>query len=420
MTDLLRYRLVLPEAAEPYRREIEFALDFVAEAYPIQRDANAERRLFYGKDMPARFFPDALRIEREGLYLDQAGFCKLTDFWPKAERGAFDYDAIGVIFFMLSRIEERDAKMKDRHGRFEPSGAAAVNAGLHDRAVADEAAADIAAWLLGRRTAPQRSFEILPTHDVDRLKRYHVWTEPLRHAAGDVLKRGAPRSALRWLSFLKPGEPFGSMRAIMNASERFGLKSRFFMMGPSRHTMDSPYVLTMAGLLRRVGAEILARGHEIGFHPGYATFDDPDEWRRQKKGLEEVLGVELRSGRQHVLRYRPDVTPRIWDEAGMEEDFTLAFPGPSGFRNGTTASHRAYDLVHRRPMTMRQTATAVMDFGLFDARYRVLTLDQALDEALSVAETVKRHRGRLVLLHHTGSFMRDAQEFYERLLEAVL
>jgi hypothetical protein len=420
VTEVVRYRLELPAAAEPFRREIEFALDFVAEAYPIRRDPAAERSLRYGHDLPARFFPDAVRADPHGLHLDAAAFARLEDFWPRDGAGGLSYDALGVIFFMLSRIEERGAASRDRHGRFDPAQAAAVRAGLHDSPVADRAAADLAHLLTGQSRPPARSFEVVPTHDVDSLRRYHIWWEPLRYAAGDLLKRGAPRAAAGRFKAYRPGEPFGSFRDAMALSERFGLKSRFFMMGPSRDPMDSPYAASMPQLLRRVADEVASRGHEIGFHPGYRTFDDPAEWGRQRAGLERVIGVRVRSGRQHVLRYRAEITPAIWDEAGMTEDFTLAYPGACGFRNGTCASHRAYDLVRRQAMTLRQTATAVMDFALFDKRYRMLSLEQALAEAGAVAGVVKAYRGRLVVLHHTGQAEGRARDFYERFLEEIL
>ncbi len=422
MTEVHFYRLELSPEIEAFRGEIEYALDFVAESYPIRLDPSADRVLRYPGDLPARLFLRAVSVAEDGLRLNRAAFEALDGFWPVegTSQGSLGYDAIGIIFFMLSRMEERDAPSYDRHGRFEPEQAASVRRGLHAQPLADRAAADIAFFLTGMHSMPMREFELIPTHDVDILKGYHRWWEPLRYAAGDLLKRRAPGSALGRFSAYGTGEPFVSFRDMMALSERFGLKSRFYMMGPSQDPMDSPYVSTMKGLLSRLSREILARGHRIGFHPGYRTLDNPAEWRRQRAGLEAVLGTTVTEGRQHVLRYCADRTPVQWDSEGMAEDFTLAYPGPCGFRNGTTHSHRAYDLVRRQVLNLRQTATAVMDFALFDTRYRALDVESAMAEALGIAVTVKTYRGRLVVLHHTGQPSGPARDFYGRFLEQLL
>src|SRR3546814_19739211 len=88
--------------------------------------------------------------------------------------------------------------------------------------------------------------------------------------------------------------------------------------------MDSPYAETMPVLLRRVADEIEGRGHALGFHPGFDTAEDESEWRRQRDGLQSVFGSPVREGRQHVLRYRAEITPDNWDAAGMEAVYRSA------------------------------------------------------------------------------------------------
>lgn len=421
MADTHFYRLELDERLEAFRPEIEYVFDFVDEHYPIRRHPDAERVLRYGTDIPARLFPDSVCVGTDGIRLNRDRFASLSDFWPSSSgKRTIGYDAVGVIFFMLSRLEERESDRCDRHDRFDAAASAAVGAGLHADPVADIAAQDLADWIVGDSVSPTGRFECVPTHDVDRLKGYHRWWEPLRYAAGDIVRRGKPFGAVRRFGAYFDGEPFLSFRDLLDVSERFGLTSRFYLIGPSHNRMDSPYAAIMGDLLKRVMGEVLDRGHIVGFHPGYATLRDAGEWRRQRHGLEALLGVRLREGRQHVLRYDAVDTPVLWDREGMAEDFTLAFAGPCGFRNGTTRSHRAFDLDRRVPLSLRQTATAVMDFALFDTRYRQLTVDEALAEAGKVADAAKRYHGRLVILHHTGQATGPAREFYGRFLEHVL
>jgi len=183
--------------------------------------------------------------------------------------------------------------------------------------------------------------------------------------------------------------------------------------------MDSPYAQRMPALLRKVAEGIKQRGHRIGFHPGYETFNDEREWRRQRDGLENVIGYSVREGRQHVLRYQVDRTPDIWDAAGMEYECTLAFPEHIGFRSGTCRPFRAYSLVQRKALSLWQCATAVMDFSLFGGKYRDLSIDAALDECAPVIDACRYYGGELVILYHTGQAEGIQRGFLDVLLAEV-
>lgn len=427
------YRLSLGGGLEPFRGEIEYVCDVLDAWYPMRRDANAKTVLHYGPGgpgeairIPARLFPRAVDAGADGLRLDASAYEAIArDLLPPArpeDAGAPTYDAIGLIFLMLTRIEERCPHEPDRYGRFPFEASFAARFGLGNAPLADRAAEHLAAAILGRRPPPRRtSFSVMLTHDVDRLRAYHRWHEPLRHAAGDLIRRGRPARALSRLhDGYASGEPLRSMRDLMGLAERHGLVSRFYAMGPSDNAMDSPYAATMAGTLRQALHEIRDRGHIVGFHPGFGTANDPGRWMAQKSGLEAVLGDRVTEGRQHVLGYDAAATPDIWDDAGMALDATLAYPERTHFRAGTCRAFPSFSLRHRRKLALRQVCTSVMDFALLGHRYRSLTRNQAMDEALRAAEVCRRFDGTLVVLYHTGRPSHPGTaEFFDEFLAAV-
>ena len=438
MVDGAAYRLSIDAELEAFRPEIEYVCDFLDSAYRLTRTVSADRTLHYGRtalegaiNVPAVFFPKFVTLEADGLYLDRGNF----DAWEAdrtsaalmppigsgAKNGTMAYDALGLVFFMLSRIEERGAAPLDGYGRVSLDQSFAARIGRYANPLADEAADQIAARLAGDSKPSHRDrFRIRLTHDVDILKGYHQWYLPARYALGDVLKRGAPRTALNRLrDAYFSGQPWRSFHEIMDGTERRGLKSSFYFMGPTSHAMDSPYAVHMADLLQHVSREVRGRGHEVGFHPGFETHADADEWMRQKSGLESIVGEEVRSGRQHVLRYHPEETPAIWEAAGMVRDESLAFPEATGFRSGTCRPFHAYDLGNRRARSLVQCATAIMEFGLFGGKYRDLSVDEALDDCRPAIEACRKYGGELVVLYHTGNQPPQARTFYYRLLEKV-
>ncbi|MGD9537699.1 MAG: hypothetical protein AB7P52_08645 [Alphaproteobacteria bacterium] len=438
MTARFAYRFSLAPALEPYRPEIEHALDFLDRAYGLKRDEAASRRLHYGAGappdaltVPVVLFPGGVRLDHDGIHPSRDALEAIAagrgaaPLFPGAVAAAADgrlsYDAIGLIALMLTRLEERGAPSKDRYGRFPHAASLAARYCKLPAPPADRAAFDLAGALLGEAPRNATSYEVLLTHDVDRLRGYHRPLAPLRAAAGDLLKRRAPARAVKtlWRAY-GGGEPWRSARRLMARSEARGLASRFYFMGPSTARMDSPYAVTMAPLLRRLVDEIRARGHAVGFHPGYGTQADPALWARQKAGLERIAGTPVSEGRQHVLGYEAARTPDIWAANRMALDLTLAYPETTGFRAGTCRRFRAYSLARRVPLALEQASTAVMDFGLFGGKYRELSVRQAFDEAAAAAALCRRFGGTLVLLQHTGTNEPKVDGFFETLVREVV
>jgi hypothetical protein len=375
--------------------------------------------------VPAVLFPACARIDDNGIHPVAEALATAArangGMRPGAVGQGLPYDAIGLIFLLLSRLEERDHPARDRYGRFPLSAALfpAEQGRLYPWA--DRAARDLAVALTGDPAPTSRTrYAVKLTHDVDMLKGYHRAWEPLRWAAGDALKRGRPGAALARLGHAYfGGEPWRSSRRLMDFAEARGIKSHFYFMGPSLDPMDSPYVVTMQPTLARLAGEIRARGHAIGFHPGFKTATDPAEWRRQRDGLERAIAGTVREGRQHVLRYDAALTPRIWSEAGMALDCTPAYPEAVGFRTGTCRPHQVYDLVARRALPLMQLSTAAMEFGLFGGKYADLPLDRAIADTAWAAEVCRELGGTLVLLFHTGQQEPRLWQWLEASLDAA-
>jgi hypothetical protein len=422
-------RITLGADTRGFEPEVSHVLGALRVAHGIEwrdcpaGDARGDAWLHYGCDppagaihMPAILFPAAARIEDDGIHLDRARLDTVArGLLPTADPRAFD--AIGLCFLLMTRLEERDHAGGDRYGRYPFEADFMRVNGLYGGVPVDEALLALARLATGEdEPASATRYRVVATHDVDRLRAYHRPTEPLRLAAGDILRRRDPMRALERLAAYGSREPWPSVRDIMEMSERHGIRSRFFFMGPSEDSHDSPYGLTMAGLLRRVAGEILARGHAVGFHPGFGSATDAALWDRQRRGLEQVLGQTVREGRQHMLLWRADATPDIWHDAGMSLDLTLAYPEAEGFRTGSCRALPAYSLRRRKTLSHLQASTPVMEFGQFGGKYRDRDVDDALQGSRGVIASCRRHGGDLVMLFHTGQRHGPARAFHEAML----
>lgn len=321
------------------------------------------------------------------------------------DRSIVNFDLIGAVFFFLSRMEELDRSDLDRYGRFKAERTLAFNAGVLDVPVVDLLIELLVALLNGLPSyrgpvAPTPRIHV--THDVDRLRVYHTRWRFLRERAGDVLKRGVGivESGQSTVRGLTRNEPQISITQFMDLADEFGVKGQFFLQAGSSDPMDADYYARFQKDFRWAIREIQRRGHTVGFHPGYHTYDAPNLWLAQKACLEETVGKPVTAGRQHVLRFHPD-TWKIWEQADMELDYTLAFPSGVTYRAGTTRRFPVFGLADRKRYRLQAVPTAIMDFALFSEKYEAIPEDEAYRQIDRAIGFHARFGGDLAILFHT-------------------
>jgi hypothetical protein len=228
----------------------------------------------------------------------------------------------------------------------------------------------------------------------------------LRSAAGDAVRRRSPGLALARLRGHNVNDTFDF---LMDQGERRGLTGAFyFMAGRTDPRYDGDYSLQdrwIAALLRRVDE----RGHEIGLHPSYRTFRDPEALRAELERLRgacAAAGVrqEPRGGRQHFLRWENPATWRAWAQAGLEYDASLGFSDVAGFRCGTSREYPVFDLLAGERLPLRERPLVVMEQAILAPR------PEAVAEAVApLAAACRRAGSDLSLLWHNSSLQTAAE-----------
>jgi hypothetical protein len=345
-------------------------------------------------------------------------------------------DVLGGCFFMLSRYEERVLPAHDGFGRFPAAASVAAREGFLGLPLADAYAELL--WAALHRLWPRlerrrRAYRVVLTHDVDdplaSLGRGAL--QRIRQLGADGLRRRDPalmaRRVRSWAGSARGDhrhDPYNTFEFLMDVSERHGLASAFYFLATAGtasphdppYTLDDPWI---RALLRRVHE----RGHELGFHAGFETYRDPDRTREEFERLRRAAerdGVRQDEwgGRQHYLRWENPTTWSNWDRAGLAYDTTLAFADRIGFRAGTCHEYRAFHLLERRPLRLRERPFQVMDATVFE--YMALSPDAAHAAIVALARECRRYGGILSLLWHNSALMTGRRKrWYEQLVGAV-
>lgn len=352
------------------------------------------------------------------------------------ERAEIGIDIFGSAFFMMTRYEEVVKENRDEHDRFPAKDSLAYQEGFLERPIINEYI-ELLWWSIQQLwpeiERKQRKFTIIPTHDVDSpfefafLSPYQI----LHTLAGDLLKRHSLRKFISrgyFASKVKSGDFQADINytfdLIMDISEKNNLKSRFYMMeAQNLSSYDGNYDLEHQVIIRLM-KQILARGHEIGIHPSYASHKNGNEINREVQHLKNILArnklkVKALGGRQHFLKWSCPETWQHYEDAGISYDTTLSYADHIGFRCGICYEYPVFNLRTRQMLKLREKPLLIMECSALDKRYMNLSPEVALQRFLAIKEMCWKYRGEFVVLWHNNRFIKQEEiKMYEALVES--
>lgn len=344
------------------------------------------------------------------------------------------YDILGLTYWMLTRQEEVGRIDLDMHGRFPATSSHAFKHGYLGRPLVDE-------WLyiLGqviKRTwndieLKQNTFSIKLSHDVDRPSRYGYKSIPAltRAIAGDLIKRRNFKSAFvaPWVRMntrtqLNDADPANTFGWLMDVSERHGLQSAFYFICGHTDPHDADYQPehpTIRNLMRRIHQ----RGHEIGLHPSYGTYQKPhliieEADRLRRICAEEGIQQKEWGGRMHYLRWQQPITMQALNDAGMSYDSTLGYADAPGFRCGTCFEYPAFNSKTQEVLRLRINPLIVMESTLIGRAFNNQNeKENAIEEFFILKNVCKRINGTYNILWHNDSLMDEvSKDLYKNIL----
>jgi hypothetical protein len=345
------------------------------------------------------------------------------------------YDILGLTYWMLTRQEEVGRADLDAHGRFPATSSHAYKHGYLDRPVVDE-------WLhiLGqiiKRSWPhiqlkQHSFKMKVSHDVDNpsLYSFSSWRYILRTMGGHLIKRRdiyaflkAPYLKLASRRKIHESDPLNTFDWIMDQSERKGLSSAFYFICGNSDPLDAEYKIEDHRIIKLM-RHIHERGHEIGLHPSYGSYNKPqmivEEGNLLRRICEkEGIQQEEWGGRMHYLRWQQPITLRAWSDAGFNYESTLGYADLPGFRCGTCYEYPAFDPLAKEILKIRVRPLIVMESTLIDKTYCGLGVGRdATEMALNIKRKCSNVKGVFTLLWHNSSYTSDNhKKMYLTILE---
>ncbi len=133
-----------------------------------------------------------------------------------------------------------------------------------------------------------------------------------------------------------------------------------------RWLIDPSYNISNNKKLREKCKELMMNGIRIGLHGSYYSGTDEKLFKEEKEILENIINCSITKSRIHWLNYNDDVTPRIFEETGIQEDSSISYNEISGFRAGIASRYNPYDHTNRRAYNFYEVPLVIMDSQLYD------------------------------------------------------
>jgi len=324
-------------------------------------------------------------------------------------------DIFASCFFMLTRWEEYVNKARDKHDRFPSDESLAFKNGFLGRPVVNEYICMLENMILKldddikfKNHVPQ----IFISCDVDEPFDCTVKNSKklVRTLAADLIKRKSPWEAFkRFRRYIF--NKFSDYRYDENYTFDFEVQNGCYELRDKE--------------IKKLIKHIDSRGHEIGVHGSYQTYQNEEKTKKQKNMLENTLndlGIhqKILGNRQHYLRWDSSITPTILANAGFEYDTTGGFASRAGFRYGVCYEFRMFDFLNRCKLSIKQRPLVVMECTVIDDIYMGLGYGE---ESMQLMKELKwkchKYGGNFSLLWHNGSLKnQEARDFFRGILDA--
>jgi hypothetical protein len=380
------------------------------------------------------------RPEKDGLNVDlietpvpviygYPGLVKAQDIWT------LNLDIFGSIFFMLSQYEELIRCERDNHDRFTARMSISYQEAFLTRPIVDEYIEIL--WACMRAIWPsierkQCQGQTLVSCDVDVPFDHTVNNFPtlLRALGGDLLKRKNPIEAIKRLNrycFNKIGiYKFDRMYTFdwyMDVCEGSGLKASFYFIPDSSEPNNGCYKINEPRIVKLMKS-INKRGHEIGVHGSYFTYQSPSKIKAQTRLLKETivrsgLDIEITGNRQHYLRWDSSQTPEHLNLAGFKYDTTGTFAESAGFRYGTSKEFSMWGWQSRTTLAIKQRPLIIMESSVLSDQYAGLGYtDEAMSHMKLLKARASKYGGNFTILWHNSHLLTEKDKmFFEEIIK---
>ncbi|MEO6914803.1 MAG: polysaccharide deacetylase family protein [Chitinophagaceae bacterium] len=338
--------------------------------------------------------------------------------------GDFPFDIFSASFYLMVRYEEYLPYEKDFYGRYAYLNSVAYREKFLDFPLVNFWIIHFRRALLARFPAislKKKTFSFLPTYDIDIAFSYSG--KGRGRNLGGALKSFftfRPGALWRRIQVLrgKRKDPFDTYEWLDKLHNKFKLAPRYFFLLAGKSLGYDKNILPTEPILQDL-VRFVSEKNDVGIHPSWQSFEDPELLREEINTLNELTGVTTTHSRQHYIRFTLPGTFRELVEAGITDDYSMGYGSINGFRASVSSSFYFYDLLKEE-----KTALMLHPFCFMDANAyyeEKLNVESAFEQLAKYQDIISKVNGNMVTIWHnqflgTDRAFQGWKELYEKFI----
>lgn len=310
-------------------------------------------------------------------------------------------DPLGALFYVISRMEEYDSKILDKHGRFPSSNSVLSRFQWLDRVVCDRWAEAFLLFLKKNGLilkSESIAYAMVPTFDIDNAYAYKL-KRGLRHWLGiakDIVKGRTYRIIEReQVIYAGHKDPYDTYERISRLKlEGFDVLIFWLLGDYSKFDRN----ISHRNRKHRKLIQRMTKVARLGIHPSYKSNSYEFFLNAEKERLEHIINQDVDMSRQHFLKVHLPYTYQHLETAELRHDYSMGYPDRYGFRAGTARPFKWFDLEFNRISNLTVHPFAYMDGTLHE--HMNLSANEAKQIIRQLHEEVLRYGGDFVFIWH--------------------
>lgn len=312
-------------------------------------------------------------------------------------------DIIASTFFMLSRWEEIVNPSRDKHNRFPASESIAYKFDFLGRPIVEDYChiLEVALNNLGMKTKRASEYQLRMSHDVDSIKKWSLISILANIKNARLNLRDLPQI------FNPKNDPHNNLGYMMKTLDKHGVKSIFYFIIGSTCKRD-PKIKFPGKQLSKWIQTVHQKGHQVGFHPSYNSYDNQEIWESEWRKFSEEIPYTAKEARQHYLRASIPTTWQIQNEAGLKVDATMGYADHIGFRCGTSREFKVFDVLNQKVLDLKERPLIIMDTTL--QNYMKLSTEEMKTRITTLNNTCREYAIPFTVLIHNFNLETESQK----------
>lgn len=342
-----------------------------------------------------------------------------------------DIDIFSGSFFMLSRWEEYVIADRDKFNRFPATASLAYKFNFHDRPIVNEYTELLKKFI--NHLDPDLKFKQFNysqhiSCDVDRFnesfyrKTVKLWDYLKNFKRNNVSKNITNNPYTKsYINSNLADYYYNGLYYIMEINEKYNNSVSFNIIPLRTDFIADRRFNYNHKLIHNILKEFVTRGHSVGFHPGFNTYNNEKLFGLSANRYHHILdsinySSDYLGGRQHYLRWKFPETPLLWEKYSFSYDSTLSYADISGFRCGVCYPFDLFDCLGRRMLSLKEVPLIVMEASVF--YYEGLGFsDEAYNRICFFKDICRKYNGTFSLLWHNTVLNSFKQlELYEQVI----